>query len=134
MQTQTLCRAVEIWITTSYSASVKIFYRGLSEVFIASSFCDYVQEGQVKCNHLSGIVVNHDECCHSIVNYGSPYHWLLRQHSEPIEFEGMKWQLRQRSRGKEANTHFVNKGHSIAFGCFCGRWKVRYVSEFFPFS
>ena len=53
MQMQTLCRAVEIAITTSYSTSVKIFYRGLSEVFIRSPFCDYVHEGQVKRNHLS---------------------------------------------------------------------------------
>ena len=40
MQMQTLCRAVAISITTSYSTSVKIFYRGLTEVFIASPFCD----------------------------------------------------------------------------------------------
>ena len=40
MQMQTLCRAVEILITTSCSTSVKFFYRGLSEVFIASPFCD----------------------------------------------------------------------------------------------
>ena len=53
MQMQTLCRAVEISITTSYSTSVKIFYRGLTEVFIASPFCDSVHEGQVKRNHLS---------------------------------------------------------------------------------
>ena len=26
-----------------------------------------------------------------------------RQHSEPIEFKEMSWQLRQRSRGKEDN-------------------------------
>ena len=53
MQMQTLCRAVEISFTTLYSTSVKMFYRGLSEVFIASPFCDYVHEGQVKGNHLS---------------------------------------------------------------------------------
>jgi len=53
MQMQTLCRAVEISITTSYSTSVKIFYRGLNEVFIASPFRDQVHEGQVKFNHLS---------------------------------------------------------------------------------
>ena len=53
LQMQTLCRAVEISITTSYSTSVKIFYRGLTEVFIASPFCDSVHEGQVKRNHLS---------------------------------------------------------------------------------
>ena len=53
MQMQTLCRAVEISITTSYSTSVKIFYRGLTEVFIPSPFRDYVHEGQVKRNHLS---------------------------------------------------------------------------------
>ena len=53
MQMQTLCRAVEISITTSYSTSVKIFYRGLTEVFIASPYCDSVHEGQVKRNHLS---------------------------------------------------------------------------------
>ena len=41
MQMQTLRRAVEISISTSYNASVKIFfYGGLTEVFIASSFCD----------------------------------------------------------------------------------------------
>ena len=55
MQMQTLCRAVEISITTSYSTSVKFFYRGLTEVFITSPFCDYVYEGQVKRNHLSWI-------------------------------------------------------------------------------
>ena len=47
------CRAVEISITTSYSTSVKMFYRGLTKVFIASPFCDEVHEGQVKRNHLS---------------------------------------------------------------------------------
>ena len=31
MQMQTLCRAVAISITTSYSTSVKIFYRGLTK-------------------------------------------------------------------------------------------------------
>ena len=40
MQMQTLCRAVEILITTSCSTSVNFFYRGLTEVFIASPFCD----------------------------------------------------------------------------------------------
>jgi len=40
MQVQTLCRAVEISITTSYSATDKIFYRGL--------FCDLAHEGQVE--------------------------------------------------------------------------------------
>ena len=50
---QTLCRAVEISITTSCSTSVKMFYRGLTKVFIASPFCDEVHEGQVKRNHLS---------------------------------------------------------------------------------
>ena len=53
MQMQTLCRAVEISVTTSFSSSVKMFYRGLTEVFIASPFCDEVHEGQVKHNHLS---------------------------------------------------------------------------------
>ena len=48
MQMQTLCRAVEISICTSYTTSVKFFYRGLTEVFIASPFCDQVHEGQVK--------------------------------------------------------------------------------------
>ena len=55
MQMQTLCRAVEILITTSCSTSVKFLYRGLTEVFIASPFCDYRHEGQVKRNHLSWI-------------------------------------------------------------------------------
>ena len=55
MQMQTLCRAVEISITTSYSTSVKMFYRGLTKVFIASPFCDEVHERQVKRNHLSWI-------------------------------------------------------------------------------
>ena len=49
MQMQKLCRAVEILTTTSYT-SVTIFYRGLTEVFIASPFCDQVHEGQVKRN------------------------------------------------------------------------------------
>ena len=53
MQMQTLCRAVEISITNSYSTGVKFFYRGLTEVFITSPFCDYVYEGQLKGNHLS---------------------------------------------------------------------------------
>ena len=53
MQMQTLCRAVEILITTSYSTSVKNFYRGLTEVFMASPFCDELHEGQVKRYHLS---------------------------------------------------------------------------------
>ena len=53
MQMQTLCRAVEISITTSYRTSVKMFYRGLTKVFIASPFCDIAHEGQVKRNHLS---------------------------------------------------------------------------------
>ena len=53
MQMQTLCRAVAISITTSYSTSVKMFYSGLTEVFIASPFCDQVHEGQVKRKHLS---------------------------------------------------------------------------------
>ena len=53
LQMQTPYRAVEISITTSYSTSVNIFYRGLTEVFIASPFCELVYEGQVKCNHLS---------------------------------------------------------------------------------
>ena len=53
MEMQTLCRAVEISITTSYSTSVKMFYRGLTKVFIPSPFCDKVHERQVKRNHLS---------------------------------------------------------------------------------
>ena len=53
MQMQTLCRAVEISVTTSYSTSVKMFYRGLTEVFNASPFRDNVHEEQVKRNHLS---------------------------------------------------------------------------------
>ena len=53
MQMQTLCRAVEILITTSCSTSVKIFYSSLTAVFIASPFCDQGHEGQVKRNHLS---------------------------------------------------------------------------------
>ena len=48
-------RAVESLINISYSTSVKIFYRGLTEVFIASPSCDKVHEGRVKCNHLPGI-------------------------------------------------------------------------------
>ena len=52
MQIQTLCRAVEISITTSYSTSVKLFYGGLTEVFITSPFCDHVYEGQVKDRQL----------------------------------------------------------------------------------
>ena len=52
MQMQTLCRAVEISITTSYSTSVKIFYRGLIEVFIRSPICDQIHDRQVKRNHL----------------------------------------------------------------------------------
>ena len=40
MHMKTLCRAVESSITTSYSASGKIFYRGL--------FCDLAHEGQVE--------------------------------------------------------------------------------------
>ena len=55
MQMQALCRAVEILITTSCSTSVNFFYRGLTEVFIASPFCDQWHEGQVKRNHLSWI-------------------------------------------------------------------------------
>ena len=46
-------QSCRISITTSYSTSVKIFYRGLTEVFLASPFCDSVHEGQVKRNHLS---------------------------------------------------------------------------------
>ena len=53
MQMQTQCIAVAISITSSYSISVKIFYSGLTEVFIASPFCDSVPEGQAKRNHLS---------------------------------------------------------------------------------
>ena len=53
MQMQTLCRAVEISITTSYSTGVKMFYRGLTKVFIVSPFCEEVHGGQVKRNHLS---------------------------------------------------------------------------------
>ena len=77
MQMQTLCRAVEILFTTSYSTSVKMFYRGLTEVFIASPLCDYVHEGQVKRKTICReSVVNHDEYRHSIVRYRNPYHWL----------------------------------------------------------
>ena len=53
MQMQTLYRAVEISINTSYSTSMKNCYRGLTEVFIPSPFRDYVHEGQVERNHLS---------------------------------------------------------------------------------
>ena len=53
MQMPTLCSAVEISITTSYSTSVKSFFRSSTEVFIASPFCDQVHEGQVKRNHLT---------------------------------------------------------------------------------
>ena len=53
MQMQTLCRAVEILLTTSCSISAKFLYRGLTEVFTTSPFCDYGHEGQVKRNHLS---------------------------------------------------------------------------------
>ena len=55
MQMQTLCRAIETLITTSCSTIVKIFCRDLTEVFIASPFCDSVHEGQVKHSHLSRI-------------------------------------------------------------------------------
>ena len=53
MQMQTLYRAVEISITTSYTTNVKMFYRGLTEIFIQSPFCDELHEKQVKRNHLS---------------------------------------------------------------------------------
>ena len=53
MQMPTLCRAVAILISTSYTTSVNFFYRGLTEVSIPSPFCDKVHEGQVKRNHLS---------------------------------------------------------------------------------
>ena len=53
MQMQTLYRAVEISITTSYGTNVKMFYRGLTEIFIQSPFCDELHEEQVKRNHLS---------------------------------------------------------------------------------
>ena len=81
--------AVEILITSSYSTGVNIFYRGLTEVFIASPFCDYVHEGQVKriltiCHES---VVNHDECRHSIVNYHNPYHWLQENYEFRTTFQ-----------------------------------------------
>ena len=44
---QTLCRAVEISISTSYNTGVKIFYGRLTEVFIASPFCDKEHEGLI---------------------------------------------------------------------------------------
>ena len=75
MQMQTLCRAVEISITISYSTSVKIFYRGLTEVFMhCKSILRLSTRGTgIICRES---VVNDDECCHSIVNYRKPYHWL----------------------------------------------------------
>lgn len=42
MQMQTQCRAVKISITTSYSTSVKFYSWSLTEVSIASPFCDLV--------------------------------------------------------------------------------------------
>ena len=53
MQMQTLCRAVKISITTSYSTSVKNFYRGLAEVFIPSPFRDYVHESNHSMQHMT---------------------------------------------------------------------------------
>ena len=138
MQMQTLCRAVKISITTSYSTSVKNFYRGLTEVFILSPFRDNVHEGQVKRNHFvvnlswttmnvvtqSWIIVTITIGCEKITN--------SRQHSEPIEFEKMSRQLRQRSREKEGNPRFANEGH-FAFclrSCWVSLWTLeREVSE-----
>ena len=126
MQMQTLCRAVEILLTTSCSTSAKFLYRGLTKVFTASPFCDQGHEGRVKRNHLSWttmnvvtkswIIVTLTICCKKITN--------SRQHSEPIEFEELspqlRPQLRQRSRGNEDNTRFANEG-TFAF-CLCSFW------------
>ena len=57
-----------------------------------------------------------------------------RQHSEPIEFEELSRQLRQRSRGKEGNTRFANEGtFAFCFWVSLWRWKARYVREIFHF-
>ena len=98
MQMQTLCRAVAILISTSYSTRVKIYYRSLTQVFIASPFCDQVHERQVKRNHLSWI-------CREPRWMSSAQSWIIvtltigckktttwRQHSEPIEFEELSRQ------------------------------------------
>jgi len=129
MQMQTLCGAVEISITTSYSTSVKIFYRGLIEVFIASPFCYYVHEGRVKRNHLSWttmnvvthswIIVTLTIGCEKITN--------SRQHSEPTEFEELSRQLRQRSRGKEGNARFANEETLVS--CLRSFWVSRWTWE-----
>ena len=118
MQIQTLCRAVAISITTSYSTSVTFFHRGLTEVFFASPSCDQVHEGQVKRNHLPFVVslswttMNVVTQSWIIVTLTIGYKKITnsRQHSEPIEFEESSRQLRQRSRGKEGNARFANEG------------------------
>ena len=78
---------------------------------------------------ISWIIVTLTIGCKKITN--------SRQHSEPIEFEELSRQLRQRSRGKERNARFANEG-TFAF-CLCGFWvslwtlKARYVRELFHF-
>ena len=70
-------------------------------------------------------VMNHDEWCHSIVNYRNPYIGCekimnSRQHLEPVKFEELSLQLRQRSCVKEGNVHFANEG-TFAF-CLHSFW------------
>ena len=50
-----------------------------------------------------------------------------RQHSEPIEFEELSRQLRQRSRGKEGNARFANEG-AFAF-CLRSFWVSLWTLE-----
>ena len=68
MQMKTLCRAVEISITTSYTTSVRFSFQ---VHFVIAYMRD--RQSVTICRES---VVNHDECRHSIVNYCNPYHWL----------------------------------------------------------
>ena len=128
MQMQTLCRAVEISITTSYSTSVKMFYRGLSKVFISSPFCDNVHEGQVKRNHFRESLVNHNECRHSIVSYRNSYHWLRENYEFKTTFgtyrirenesaiaSTITWERRQRSASRTKDICVLS-----SYRGFCG--------------
>ena len=78
MQMHTLCRAVEISITTSYSTSVKIFYRGLSEVFIgAHSYGVCKLRGRLQRKTLSSLLkilsALHPGLYNNILEFGMNY-------------------------------------------------------------
>ena len=110
-----------------YAELWKFFYRGLTEVFIASPFCDQGHEGQVKRNHLSWI-------CREPRWMSS----LNREISSPLPLVARKLRIQDNIRNQYNSRNWVGNcvnDHVGKKGTHASRTKehLRFVSVAFGF-